>query len=351
MNITFITKPSNGCTLHRIVLPADHTEWQSGDTVQMVDESDYQSILAPDIIVVNHTILNVPAEWLIEKKEFGCKIIVDIDDWWHLPSSHSFYDWWYIYGVDKMHEQYLAAADLVTCTNFQLRDAVLPFNKNCIVIPNALPFGLNGYNDDYKIKSDKTRFIYAAGENHLQDVRLLANTFVRCGFEDYIKSNSEFILAGYHSNAVYSNWDGMKGVFALTKASKIIYNRPICSTNPDASPDDYMTVYDEADVALIPLVRNTHNSCKSILKVIEAVSRNLPVICSSVLPYTELATFPGIMWVNKASDWLTHIRYCIKNPAFVKESGMALAEQIKKSYDLRDWNKVRYDIYKHLIAN
>jgi hypothetical protein len=314
--------------------------WQAGDNPQMVFEQDYKSIGEPDILYYNRTIINCPISWIEQKKAAGVKTVVDMDDYWEVPPSNYYHDFWYKYRVNEAYMAHLRVADLVICTNFQLRDKILPYNKNVVVIPNAMPFGAEGYNADKWTPSDKTRFLWAGGISHLPDIQLLANQFDRIKNDGFIKDNAEFILAGY---TPAKPWDQMKSIFNRTGNSWCL---------PSRSVDDYLTFFDDADVVLVPLVKNGFNAHKSVLKILEAATRKLPCIVSKVEPYyPELKDVPGIMWVEKGSDWLTYIRYCIKNPSFVRESGAALAEKITEMYDLTVWNKTRRQILEHLIKN
>ena len=132
----------------------------------------------------------------------------------------------------------------------------------------------------------------------------------------------------------------MKYVFSQTNSFKIL---------PSTNLDDYINYYDQADVALVPLCKSDWNSYKSELKIMEAGCKQIPVICSNVEPYSTLKGKPGIMWVDTPDDWIKHIRYCIKNPEFVKEQGQALSEWVKEEFDLLKWNETRKQVLKNLI--
>jgi len=125
----------------------------------------------------------------------------------------------------------------------------------------------------------------------------------------------------------------------MTGSSKIL---------PTTNLVEYINYYDLTDVVLIPLVKSSWNSYKSVLKILEAATKKLPVICSAVEPYIELSDFPGIMWVNN-NNWLDHIRFSIKNPTAVKDMGEQLAERVWKEYSLDSWNIVRKQVFESLV--
>ena len=110
-----------------------------------------------------------------------------------------------------------------------------------------------------------------------------------------------------------------------------------------------MNLYNNADVSLIPLERNVFTAFKSNLKILEAGCKNIPAICSFVPPYSDEPRGNVLLFAKNAREWYDHIKYCIKNPTFVKESGIQLGEYVRENYDLTKWNIVRRQIIDSLI--
>jgi glycosyltransferase involved in cell wall biosynthesis len=338
--------------------------WDEGDYAEMMWQANDEHLVDCDILYYNKfmaTDVSVLKE--MKKINKNMKIVVDVDDSWDMPVNHPVYEIWKANNISQKVIDNIKFADLVICTTLKLQDKIREYNKNTVVIPNAFPFGHDVYRPLPAGKPDdgKTRFIYVAGSTHAPDVDLLEGKFKRLGGDPFIKSKGEFILAGYeksetmryHSRAdmekmnnnytmkqVYGPWDRMKYVFSQTNAYKIF---------PSTNLDEYINFYDQADVALVPLCKNDWNSYKSELKIVEAGCKQVPVICSNVEPYSLLKGRPGIMWVDTPDDWVKHIRYCIKNPEFVKDQGAALAEWVKESYDLLKWNELRKQVLKSLV--
>lgn len=329
------------------------------DTMEMLWVNKDEHLVDCDILYYNKfTTLSVDQLKRLQKK--GTKIVVDVDDSWELPANHPFYDIWNKTNNTQRVIDNITVADVVICTTLKLQEKVRQYNKNTVVIPNALPFEHDVYTPA-PISHTKTTFIYVAGSTHLPDVKLLEGKFKRINSDLLVKNNAEFILAGYRETKIpkyasaqdmqqrngnftmtkmHDVWDKMATVFAQTGTHRIL---------PTTDLDSYINYYDQADVALIPLVKNEWNSYKSELKLIEAGCKGIPVICSAVEPYSTLMGNRGIMWVEKPDDWLTHIRYCIKNPGFVKESGIHLANVVREKYNLLQWNEVRLELFKKLM--
>ena len=179
-------------------------------------------------------------------------------------------------------------------------------------------------------------FLYTGGSSHYQDVSLLKNKFDRLGSDPSVRGAAKFTLAGFNPLPTkHCEWDKMASVFRRTNSYEILDTLPI---------QDHMSFYDKADVVLVPLVKNEFNQYKSVLKIIEAATRELPCIVSEVPPYSDLKGYPGIFW----DDWIKNIKYSIKNPNFVKDQGKLLSEKIRENYDIKDWSKIRYDLFKNL---
>ena len=356
MKIAVVTKPNNGCDFYRVVLPTEYLPWrENGDQIKMflpdgfiihphqkeitgtLEELDS---FEPDIIFFSRDIPGRGIEWLHKQKGKGVKLVMDIDDYWELSPTHPVYSLWY---RDKMNQRIvenIQLADLVFCTTEILRKKILEYNKNCIVIPNAVPFGeqwykQNGYKED--ISERKMNFLYAGGSSHYNDILLLKNTFDKIGNEKYITDNAKFTLAGFNPLPDrHCEWDKMASVFSRTKSFEVLKTRPL---------QMHMSFYDSADVCLVPLVNNEFNRYKSELKIIEAATRELPCMVSNTMPYSEFKDFPGIFF----EDWKKNIKFCLSNPKEIVSLGKQLAERIKDKYDIRTWSLQRFQIFKHLI--
>lgn len=360
--IQFITRNNSGCDYFRCTLPFIYldkdTEWSKDNSVEMLWIGQEEWKIDCDILVYNKLIAT-PVETLKEFQANGMKLVVDIDDYWRLPDDHANFEWNKA-GLDKLTIEHMKMADLVICTSIRLQDKIREFNKNTIVIPNALPFGSGVYQPLPKEKN-KTTFLYAGGVAHSPDVQLLKGAFSMVKTNTYIKDNSKFILAGYEKakqkkyrtkedmeqqtgnfiiKDVHGPYDDMKAIFARTGNFRVI---------PTASVTEYINCYDLAHVGLIPLRGTEWGSYKSELKLLECAAKGIPAICSSVHPYSDLRPIEGVMWVETSDDWYRYIKKCVKEKDWVKEQGIQMTTAIQELFHLDKWNKVRAQVLNSLI--
>jgi glycosyltransferase involved in cell wall biosynthesis len=211
-------------------------------------------------------------------------------------------------------------------------------NPNWIVIPNALPYGEDQFTD-VKTESDRIRFVYAGSITHEKDIAILKNPMKRVAGDSMVKNNSTFILCGYSEDKQVSEpWGRM-------------INDYMCGFKVDgyirsALPvDQYMNFYNEADACLVPLVDSKFNSMKSNLKVLEAATKNAPVICSNVKPYSQCKY---IIPVNNQSDWFTNIKKVVKDAIYRQEMGIANGQWCRENFDLVKVNKLRKQVFESL---
>ncbi len=365
MKIQGVVREKNGCDYFRVVLPLIYlnkdTDWRQNNVCEMLWIATQEHLIDCDILIYNKFIAT-PVEVLKQEQAKGMKIIVDMDDMWELPAWHPNHKLWTESGSEKLCIEHMRMADVVTCTSLKLQERIREYNKNTIVIPNAFPFGEGQYQPGAKNSSDKTRFIYAGGSTHLQDIEMLRGKFQKIGTDPFITGNAEFILAGYEqakkrmyasqadlkaqnnnykTEPYHGPYDTMKNVFSLTNNYRVI---------PTAPVTEYLNCYDHADVSLIPMVSNSWNSYKSVLKVLEAATRKIPCIVSAAEPYTSLREFEneGIMWVDKPDQWAKYIKWCIKNPQEVQNLGQKLYTWISEEYSLVTWNKTRKELFTSL---
>jgi glycosyltransferase involved in cell wall biosynthesis len=333
MRIITVGQRNSGVSFHRLFNPVIYLPKEYAMMTDVLTEEELEK--GYDILFINRYIAGMEVDEVIRLREkYGFKLVVDVDDYWYLDPWHILYG---KYPTQKVRE-HIRAADMVICSNELLANEMYFLNKNCVVIPNALPYGEDQFTD-VKTESEKVRFVYAGSVTHEKDIAILKNPMKRVAGDSMVKNNANFILCGYSEDKqVVEPWGRM-------------INDYMCGFKVDgyirgALPvDQYMNFYNEADACLVPLVDSKFNSMKSNLKVLEAATKNAPVICSNVKPYSECK---HIIRVNNQSDWFTNIKKVVKDATYRQEMGLANGEWCRENFDLVKVNKLRKQVFESL---
>jgi glycosyltransferase involved in cell wall biosynthesis len=326
MKILGIAHPNSGCGYHRIVLPLMMMEGIEGIcTNKPTDE-----VLSEQWDVLFYNRVSMFDNSLEEtKKRLGCKIVVDMDDSWLLPTNHlNYYDY---QDMNAQIENNLRVADLVTCTNEKLANLIKKLNENVVIIPNAIPYGYHQFNDE-KIEDEKLRIFWCGGITHEGDLELLKNPFRKLLIH---KDKIKMVLGGYTATDELSKWLWDKMLSYFTNSMKLEF-RALAGTSPNL----YMDMYKNADIMVVPLLQSDWSACKSNLKLLEAATKGIPVICSKVEPYASDMDAP-VLWVEKQSDWFKHLNFLINNKNARLDYGQNLKEWAARKYDFFAINNKR----------
>lgn len=329
MNIIGVTNQMSGCGYHRVLLPLGFMNDIKGYVTNWITEDKKDGW---DLLLYNR-LSSFDTAWQQTRDTFGFKVIMDIDDYWHLPPNHLNHDYYQQFG--KRIENNLKEADLVTVTNEALYKKVIEFTDNVCILPNALPFGRNQFIED-KRQSDRVRIFWCGGVTHEEDLKILRNPISRLSVH---RNKIQMVIGGFtdtdeNSKAV---WNRMFSSF--TAGGTLPYMKIHGTT-----PTQYMQMYENADIMVIPLEDSTWHACKSNLKILEAASKRIPVIVSNVAPYNNDADAP-VLWVNSQKDWFTHMNYLINNPDARADLGNKLYEWAKEKYNLEKINERRREVF------
>jgi len=343
-----------------------------------------------DILVWNKYIPfvdeNYEAQFFKMLKRLNIKTVYDIDDYWKLDNTHINYKNWMKSGNDKKVEAILQRVDVVTTTTEIFANEIRKFNKNVIVIPNAI----NNKEHQWslpRIESDRLRFIWGGGIAHKVDLKLIKDDFkkfnkdflnrsqvIMCGFDLRIKLQNSGVAK---DNVNKSQWGRFEDIFSNNM--KYIQDQQYTNflrTSDNFDNDDeygykdeylnnfyqrrhtkpigwYGSMYREADVGLAPLKnRHSFNRMKSQLKLIEAGAWGIPVIMSKTGPYLldDIEKNGLGLYVEEGKDhWNEKMQWYLDNPTAVKEHGEANHEYFLKNFEMGVVNQQRINLYNHIV--
>jgi glycosyltransferase involved in cell wall biosynthesis len=322
----------------------------------------------------------------------GIVVIGDIDDYWLPTKEHPIHQ---LIVQNKIHEKIVAnlkVCDYVITTTELFANEIRKFNKNVIVLPNAVDPNDPQFNEPTQ-KSDKIRVGWLGGSSHLHDLKLLDGMVSKLS---PIQDKLQYYVCGFDTRGTVTEinkqngqktqrpikpeetvWVKYEEIFTgnykiITPRYKEYLDTFTENDYPGVEKENYVRVwtrpvtsyaknYSKFDISLAPIKNHIFNRMKSQLKVIEAGFYKKALIASNVGPYTiDLKhalkngefTDGNALLVNETnnhSDWAKNIKKLVENPNMITDLGERLYETVKDKYDLNVVTAERASFYKSLI--
>ena len=325
-------------------------------------------------------------------KSLGIIMVADIDDYWLPTKEHPIHQ---LIIENKMHKKIvdvLKVASYVITTTELFANEIRKFNKNVIVLPNAIDPEEPQFNQP-TLSSDKVRVGWLGGSSHLHDLKLLDGMVNKLG---QIQDKLQFYVCGFDIRGTVTEinkdngqqtqrpikpeetvWRKYEEIFTnnykiVTPEYKIFLDKFKEEDYPNVNKENYVRVwtrpvdsyarnYSNFDISLSPIKNHIFNRMKSQLKVIEAGFYKKALIASNVGPYTidlkhamkngEFTDGNALLVdeVKNHSDWAKNIKKLVDNPNMITDLGERLYETVKDKYHLNTVTKTRAEFYKSLI--
>jgi glycosyltransferase involved in cell wall biosynthesis len=307
-NLMLDIRPHTSCDFHRIIMPYGQLKADPKAPVFVFNRQPSHGI---------HSLMTM--------KKAGIKIICDIDDHFEVGPQHVMYELFKKHNIAEIIKQSLQLADVVTCTNHELAEAVKPYAKHIEILPNALPFDQGQFTLSMDTESDRA-MVYVAGTTHRHDMSLFAGHI----------DESHLTIAGH--NPEREEWCKIEALFG-----------PDVRYKPETAIDTYMSLYEGHGVALAPLVDTEFNRCKSNLKVLEAGAKGIPIVVSDVHPYLNPTDYDAVDYASDGIEWRERTEQLIHDRVYRAERGQQLAEHVREHYHLDKINEIRRQIVEGIV--
>lgn len=405
--INILVVPSDnmgGVGFYRSTQPHIQLEKQFPDefsvTIDMQpDFSNLEVLKKYQIIHIHKGIFNEQVEPVFKAAMAFCKregivTIMDIDDAWELGMHHPQFGAQKYYKTSEKILENFKIFDYVTTTTPIFAKKISKYNKNVIVLPNAIDptdgrFAVN------KKPSDKIRIGMIMGSTHEYDMMLLNN--IANGLPKDVLDKIQFVLCGFDLRGYFTEIgpDGKESVRPMKPTETVWYRYEKMLTNnykivspeyknflhlflwnvqyPNVENEHYKRCwtkdmnhyyehYSECDVLLAPLEVNNFNLVKSQLKVVECAFSDTAIIASDFGPYTidlKNAIEKGgvinpdgnailIGENHNHKDWRKSIERIVKNPELLKQLQNNI-HKLRDAYDLRNVTVQRANFYKDAV--
>jgi glycosyltransferase involved in cell wall biosynthesis len=322
----------------------------------------------------------------------GIILVADIDDYWLPTKEHPIHQ---LIVENKMNQKIvdnLKASDYVITTTEIFANEIRKFNKNVIVLPNAIDPKEPQFNQPTP-PSDKIRVGWLGGSSHLHDLKLLDGMVNKL---TPIQEKLQYYVCGFDIRGTVTElnkqtgeqkqrpikpeetvWVRYEEIFTnnykiITPEYKLYLDKFEEGEYPAIKNENYVRVwtrpveqyaknYSNFDISLAPIKNHIFNRMKSQLKVIEAGFYKKALIASNVGPYTidlkhalDKGNFTNgnallVNENNNHSDWAKNIKKLVENPNMITDLGEKLYETVKDKYDLNQVTHERASFYKSLI--
>jgi glycosyltransferase involved in cell wall biosynthesis len=325
-------------------------------------------------------------------QSLGIIMIGDIDDYWLPTKEHPIHA---LIVENKMNQRIvdnLKACDYVTTTTEIFANEIRKYNKNVIVLENAIDPKEPQFCEP-TLPSDKVRVGWLGGSSHLHDLKLLGGMvnklspiqdklqYYVCGFDirgsvtEINKQTGEKTQRPIKPEETV--WVKYEEIFTdnykiISPEYKLFLDKFKEEDYPAIQNENYVRVwtrpvesyarnYSNFDISLAPIKNHIFNRMKSQLKVIEAGFYKKALIASNVGPYTidlkhamkngEFTDGNALLVdeVRSHSDWAKCVKKLVDNPNMITDLGERLYETVSKKYDLNIVTKTRAEFYKSLI--
>ncbi len=334
MKILGIINKDSAVAYHRITLPlvlmSQDEEVTSYITNNVKEELFNEGF---DIVFYSRHLSDFAFDKINElRAKHGFKLIIDVDDFWHLDKWHPLYNQYIAEDYAGQQVKNITNADAVFVTHDRLYKEVSKYNDNAFILANAIP-KVNQYAEVITEPSDRVRLFWQGSPTHEEDINLIRYAIENIG--NTRKDSIEMVMAGFNTEEPV--WHRMAKMYTLNKR---LHNKLFIGMHYEA----YYKAYAHADICLVPLVNSRFNSMKSNLKVLEAANLSLPVIAHNVHPYKDLPVY----YAHGTMDWVKAMKYYIDSDAARYDDGCKLNEWCNKFYNYRSINQVRKEIFQDI---
>jgi glycosyltransferase involved in cell wall biosynthesis len=339
-------------------------------------------------------------ELLDKLKSLGIVTVMDLDDYWQPSKEHPAYHLITKERLDLKIKENIKRADFVTTTTNIFAKEIYRYNKNVLVLPNAIDPSERQFTPKPEKTDKKLRFGWLGGSSHFHDLKLMGSGVLQ--FLKTYKDKSQFVLCGFDTRGNITEIDRNTGqqrtrkikpeesIWAryenmFTNNLSIIdedykntlnkYDRDL-EESKNISNDIYRRVwtkpittfasnYNLFDVSMAPLVDHMFNNCKSQLKVIEAGFHKKALIAQDFGPYqidcvniiekggtiNEKGNAILVEKHKNHKDWFKAMKKLIETPELFDLLSENLYNTVKEKYHIDTVTNTRAEFYKAIVKD
>ena len=333
MILHLIPEQVDGCAYHRIEVPMHNLRGFDLAQSTIIDGIEDSELHKMQLVVMSRDACMHDVTGQVKRlNKMGLPYVVDIDDYWQMDRYHLLHK-----DFDKTAARWIAlmrGAAAVTTTNQRLADRIKKYNRNVVIVPNALDAKQPQWLPTEKnFKQPVVGWV--GGVHHLADIQQLEGTFKRIHKDDIIT----LALGGYTMNEVYAAFE-----MWFTDSGKYKKYKRI----PAENVYGYGHIYEHIDIALAPLIDTPFNNRKSSLKIIEAGFKGCVCIADRVPPFSDDFTDNEVVFVNNKYEWYDTVTKLHNSEQLLYDYSEKLKESVQR-FEIKKVNPIREQLYTTLI--
>ncbi len=357
MKVFFVGSSLEGCYNVRCLFPLQTLGFDGDRTTflayRMTPENKALAAKESDIVVFHRPQREGKIELAKLLKENGKKIVFDNDDTVKDDGGFRFNE--YIdeermkQGLKKLNDhtdEFIALADLVTCSTEFLAEEYRKINPNVIVLPNCIdPFY---FPEPYKNDGDKVRIGVTGSVGITSDIEVLKPILEHYRNDKRVQlvlfslppAKDDKITRELYFEE-YKFWDGID-----------------IEWQPFVPAEEYYDMLNSLhlDMIIIPRADNYFNRCKSNLKFLENSMLEIPSVCQTFptgdSPYQQNpADAEYMLQAGNTQEFIDQMEKLITNKEFRTELGEKARKYVEENYNINDKASLWREAYETLYEN
>lgn len=237
-------------------------------------------------------------------------------------------------GAEIVHEQ-LKAAHMVTVSTPYLKDLYTKYNKNVVVVPNAIDFEV--WHKVEPVNDGLVRIGLFGSNSHYKDWRE--------GIDAVKRILAEYPQARFYINGWLVMEEAKEGaaIYEMKRHFKFpdyfadmgLLDSPQVEIFEPTEIQDYpkWLMDKRIDIGLAPLVDSRFNRSKSNLKYIEFGAMGVAGVYADLEPYADVQHGVTGLKASKPIDYYTQLKKLVESAELRKKIGDAAHEDVKARYD------------------
>jgi len=213
----------------------------------------------------------------------------------------------------------LKKATMVSVTTFELRNYANKYNKNVVIIPNAIDFDIFPKVKDVNKNKNEVRLLWSGGSTHFPDLL-------------EIRDQLENLMARNLNLHLYILGVPFNGIIKNMPKDRV---HPMGWVKPDGH--GYRLACIDADIAICPLKDFSFNYFKSSVKYYETSALRVPNVCKNIPPYKDdIADGHNGLLYSTPNEFQDKVQSLIDDPIKRIQIGNAGYEYVKQHRKIED---------------